>query len=557
MPDEIPTYFARERMEVSRLPRAPAGIADVGAGIEALGLIGFGRILSGISSDALQNLNTVRSEAQELEGTSQWERAHTEFFTGLVRDQDFENYGKKYKAFAKSLRRQLLKKGLTGDARRNLEAYMENQQVGQEKKVAAAFLAKQRDFGRVKAFQSVINFEQAGDSDGAVSAINHARNVGFMSAEEAFARKQNVNKNIETFRIENFLYTNPAVVPEMIDAAEHLNPQEKNELRSRARTAQSRLIAEQKAKYEQYVEQTEQDWLVKLRGHQLTENEIMASTLEVDKKQEWLKYVDEQAKEVLTGEDIITDEVVKGELESMAYDIFTGAISLPDFQKKLKDARYMDKTIDDTAYDEIFSLAQREYKTYQATAIKTAIDEAKMQLIDLPSDMSLRDQIHWIKEQIEDEKEQKQQIERVLKRRQLQFWHHGQYRRALSEWFAKNPDATADEIYIESKKLLTHYRRREISEIKGLLSEAEKRLQTVSPDVEEMKKKYPEIWEAAQKVVGERKLTEEEELLAEYKAIQNALPPEERKKLREIWDKAAKQNVPLREFLTKWREYHR
>lgn len=200
MADTIPRYFTQERLETSRLPRAPVGIADVGAGIEALGLAGFGRILSGISSDALQNLLTVRSEAQELEGTSKWERAHTEFFTNLVKDQNFENYGKKYKAFAKSLRRQVLKKGLTGTARQNLEAYIENQQVGQEKKVAAAFLAKQRDFGRVSAFQSVINFEQAGDFDGAVSAINHARNVGFMSAEEAFIRKQKVQANIANYQ---------------------------------------------------------------------------------------------------------------------------------------------------------------------------------------------------------------------------------------------------------------------------------------------------------------------------------------------------------------------
>lgn len=204
---EIPEYFAKERMETSRLPRAPAGIADVGAGIEALGLVGFGRILSGISSDALQNLITVRSEAQELEGTSQWERAHTEFFTNLAKDQDFENYGEKYKDFAKSLRRQVLKKGLTGTARQNLEAYMENQQVGQEKRVAAAFLAKQRDYGRVSTFQSVINFEQAGDFDGAMSAINHARNAGFMSTEEAFARKQKVQANITTYQKQALLET--------------------------------------------------------------------------------------------------------------------------------------------------------------------------------------------------------------------------------------------------------------------------------------------------------------------------------------------------------------
>lgn len=247
---KIPSYFATEQAETSRLPRAPMEIADIGQGLEAAGLIGFGKALSGLSSDTLQNIINVRSESQFLEGTSQWERAHTIFLTALAKDQDFENYGIKYKAFAKSLRRQILKKGLTTPARRELEEYMENQQVSKEKQMAGLFLAKQRDYGRVSAFQSVINFEQAGDYDGAISAINRARNIGFMSAEEAHGRKQKVQANIESNKIQALINTNPELAMEAIDVLT-VDEREKNILRSQARTAIARKQTEAKLRQEQ------------------------------------------------------------------------------------------------------------------------------------------------------------------------------------------------------------------------------------------------------------------------------------------------------------------
>jgi len=285
-----------------------------------------------------------------------------------------------------------------------------------------------------------------------------------------------------------------------------------------------RLKKLQKEEYDAYVEKTEQEWLVKLRNTELTEPEIMTSDLEVDKKQEWLGYVDKQLDEIKKDKEPVTNEEVKGRLESMAYDIWTGAVKMEDFLKELKTARYIDRTIDDAAYDEIFSLVQREHKTYQATAIKVAVDEAKIQLIDAPGDMDIFAAIEAAKAMFEG-KELKKETERILSERQLQFWHHGQYRKALNQWFADHPDADADEIYIESRKLLSHYRRRGISEIERLLAEREKQLFTVSPDIEEMKEKYPEIWEAAGKAVGEVDISDipEPKTRAEFTAQLSAI----------------------------------
>jgi hypothetical protein len=328
MAEIIPQHFAQRTLETSRLPRAPLGIADVGAEVESLGLIGLGRALSGISSDALRNINIVRSEAQELEGTSQWERAHTEFFTNLSQDQDFENYGEKYKAFAKSLRRQVLKKGLTRTARSNLEAYVETQQVAQEKKVAGLFIDKQRDFGRVSAFQSVTNFERAEDPEGAVSAINHAQSAGFMSAEEAYLRKQNVQKNIEVFQIEKAFHINPSATEEMIEAAEFLDPQEKNQLRSRSRAFNAARLRQEAAALEEAQKQTGRKALVGLWEGTFKDvddvTELLKRNLITETKAKSLR------KAMLNPEPPKTDLRVYAKTLEVINDIGRGAIDIDD-----------------------------------------------------------------------------------------------------------------------------------------------------------------------------------------------------------------------------------
>lgn len=60
--------------------------------------------------------------------------------------------------------------------------------------------------------------------------------------------------------------------------------------------------AQQQLEYDKQIEQIEQDFLVKLRQEKLTEDEVMNAPLEVDKKQEWLRYIDAQVKERLEGE---------------------------------------------------------------------------------------------------------------------------------------------------------------------------------------------------------------------------------------------------------------
>lgn len=441
-----------------------AGLAQFGRGTMNLGQLwaGIKEAQGRIESDTARNLSAAELEAFEL---------------NLQKNNDVSTYQAEFKATIQSLKRFRPKNPYGAKL---YDDWLKTKVPLWEVGVAKLAVAKTKDLGRATLFTNLSMAEQSGDAAEAVRLLQKAVDEGYISSEESAKRIVQVQSNIEWFAGVQLAESNPDALMGILDDPEHfknLNRQDIEMLRNRARTSQGRIKAQNDAAYKEYVEKIEQDWLVKLRNNQLTENEIISSTLEVDKKQEWLDYIDKQAEEILAGEDITTDESVKGDLESMAYDIFTDAISLPDFQKELKKARYIDKTIDDGAYDEIFSLAQREYKSYQAQALKTATDDAARQLIDVRTELDL----FALLQSIKDVDERK----RILSERQIQFWHHSQYRKALNDWFSENPKADADEIYIQGQKLLTQYRRRTVDEIRKLLRLEEER---VSPTpLEEIK----------------------------------------------------------------------
>ncbi|NVM24207.1 MAG: hypothetical protein HWN68_20815, partial [Desulfobacterales bacterium] len=254
----IPTYFATEQMETSRLPRAPMEIADTGQGLEAAGLKDLGEAFSSLGKDFWDDFIETRSETQFLEGASQWERAHTEFFIDLKKDGDFENYGTKYKAFAKEQRRNIIRKGLTTPARRYLEKYITSQQLASEKRVGAEFLDKQKDWSRASAIVAVNYFEKALDADGAASAIETARKEGFMSAEEAANRQKSVRANVDWYRGLMLIDSKPGdflklLETDPVEFLPNLNPEQKLQLKARATRQLGVMIAQQRDLREQQI----------------------------------------------------------------------------------------------------------------------------------------------------------------------------------------------------------------------------------------------------------------------------------------------------------------
>jgi hypothetical protein len=129
------------------------------------------------------------------------------------------------------------------------------------------------------------------------------------------------------------------------------------------RSEEIRKIAEAEELREQYIEQTEQEFLVKLREKSLSENDVMLSSLEVDKKQEWLGYIKKQREDILSGADIITDQARKHELLDMAASISwpERKVTAQEVKELVRSGRYgPDANLDDAAFDEIMDAVRRE-----------------------------------------------------------------------------------------------------------------------------------------------------------------------------------------------------
>ena len=179
------------------------------------------------------------------------------------------------------------------------------------------------------------------------------------------------------------------------------------------------------------------------------------------------------------GEEIVTDRRIEGELEAMAYDISTGAVTMPEFKKRLN-KEYRDGTINDNTYEELFSLSERKFDSYQSEAMKMRETYALTQLVTLPSEEAFAEMLARLTSKFD--KEQAQTL------RQLQFDNLDRYKKALRDWLKKNPDANADEVYKEGRRILVHYRK------------TPDQLRTVYPKMPTDKK----ILEAAKKVAGKK-----------------------------------------------------
>lgn len=184
---------------------------------------------------------------------------------------------------------------------------------------------------------------------------------------------------------------------------------------------------------------------------------MINSTSLPEKEQESYRIrMNAEAERKAKGEAIETNQRVKGRLESMAYDISTGAVTMTEMNRGLTEARWPTKgspLIDDNALDEIRSLAERKFDSYQSGAMKSRETFALTQLVTLPSEEAYAEYLTRLTSKFL--KDQAQTL------RQLQFDNLDRYKNALRKWLEKpeNKDATADKIYEDGRKLLVHYRK--------------------------------------------------------------------------------------------------
>jgi len=180
-------------------------------------------------------------------------------------------------------------------------------------------------------------------------------------------------------------------------------------------------------------------------------------------QQEFMKLVDAQAKDILKGDEIVSDKRQEARLEKMALDVSTGARTLEEVSIEAAKARYTDKTIDDAGYEGVMSIANREHKTYQANALGEAISYGMRQLIS--TEEAKKEMFDAMMAGGGDYAEMAGKMASAGRLAEENF---SQYKRAMNEWFESEKQAgrepTDDDIYIKSRKMLVHFRGRKLDE---------------------------------------------------------------------------------------------
>ena len=197
---------------------------------------------------------------------------------------------------------------------------------------------------------------------------------------------------------------------------------------------------------------------------------INSTSLAPEEKFKWSERFRKRAEAINKGKSIVTDERVRGELEEMANDIGIGSVTKQQTLDAANQARYTDEKIDDAAYDQIRTLIEREHKSYQSTAIKEATSFGAGQLVSIT--IGVIESLKLLR--------QAKKLEDASSLRELELWNMGQYRKALNDWLTVHPEADADAIYIQSRKMITQYRRPP-DEIERARADFEQRLQSGDP----------------------------------------------------------------------------
>ena len=186
-------------------------------------------------------------------------------------------------------------------------------------------------------------------------------------------------------------------------------------------------------------------------ARELAKNQFIPETQQTTLRNA-IRSAEQEVKRVATGKAIVTNQEEKGNLEDMAYGIWTGAIRKSDYDEALIDARYPvegEPIIDDKAFDELKSLGARELKTTQAKGLAEAQAYGKGQIVQVSDELAWGQLLAGLKgkDKIQAQSERQEQLQR---------W--SEYNRSMRVWVSEQKEPNEGDIYIESRTKLPFYR---------------------------------------------------------------------------------------------------
>ena len=403
------TLYRTRRTISGQVPGVRADI-DVRTGGEQIA-----RAVSGIGG-AMANLglrwDLMEASTQLNEAQMKAEQEHNRLMLELPDLEPSEHA----KAYEKSLK---VQQSLTPENKRAASAYgqyLNDFTARRDKSVTDATKAKLKDNKRAVGFIMQQEAIQTGNTKKYFTHLEEGKLLGVYDAEEVVKYKQATIDGRERY-----------VKLQTAEQLEQLEIQ-----REEDRDTISKLI----------------------RAGQSADSIIEGSSLDEKEQFTWFERQRTETERRLKGEAIVTDRTVLRRLESLAYDVGKGAITEAEFKNELDNARYPEKgspSINDNQFTAIATLAEKQFESYQSEAMDIRERYALVQLVTLPSEEAFAEMLARLTSKFE--KEQAQTL------RQLQFDNLDQYKKALRDWLKENKDANADEIYIEGRRLLTHYRK--------------------------------------------------------------------------------------------------
>lgn len=381
-------------------------------------------------------------QAEFSEGKAALQRKDNEFFSRSIDDPEYEKLPEKYNKESKKWQKEILGRYKTPGARNALANMITAERPKMDATLNGIIKSKAQEDARRKLSDSIQGFIPS------AGAIPEELELGIINSKAAAQGAVQSGLYSKDEAEEIIIFALMADWPELalkeIDASS-LTAQRKIQLRTATKYASAKLT--QALEIEREKDRNEISKLI--RSGESARERIESSSLDEKEQWTWFERDRAEADRLAKGKEITTNEQIKGQLESMAYDIPIGVITMPELKKRLDDERYTKKTIDDATYDEIFSLAQREFKSYQAGAMKEREVHALGQLVTHPSELGFEEKLAQLTSRFDKDQE------RVL--RQLQFDNLDKYKKALRDWLKTKPDADADEVYTEGRKLLKHY----------------------------------------------------------------------------------------------------
>ena len=346
--------------------------------------------------------------------------------------------------------------------------------------------ARAKDVTAQMEFQLASAYER-GDEFGAHKILETAKATGIMSLSEYSFRSKNVHTDSTLASARVMIDRDPITAIKQLSSLQGLSGDNLDKRNRLLNLVEGNLKEQRKIAYEVDKAQLGDA----LNDGTITYEMIRDTSLGEDAKERYRIKMNTEARRRATGENIATNQSIKGDIESEAYKIWQGAIDKNEYDQILEDARYGNEVdgklqyvfngflsdkplIDDVAYDELKSLGTREMKMSQAKGLSEASYYAKGQLVVVPDDVNI-----W-QSTIGMGPEDKKQFldDRVV---QLENW--AQFNRAMRLWQSEHPDAVEGDYYIESRRKLPFYRnRKEQDVIKGVPSDISNQPPRPSPN---------------------------------------------------------------------------